>query len=208
MTGRRSSQGPLSPELFLSAYRMGYFPMAQGPDGPVGFYCYDPRGIIPLDDRFKVRKSLRQIIRRGDYVVRFDTNIEGVLRGCARHGELPADEIWLSNQMIEVYLELAKRGIVHTVEAWHLRDGKEELAGGLYGLTIGSAFCGESMFSRAPYASQVALVALVDCLRERGFTLLDAQMAGEHLEQFGLYEMSQEEYLRILQPMLEASRVF
>ena len=101
--------------------------------------------------------------------------------------------------MIEIYCELHRRGIAHSVEAWF----DEKLQGGLYGLTLGSAFCGESMFSNAPFASQVALVALVDHLRENNFTLLDSQMESEHLQQFGMYSVSQEEYLVMLREAME-----
>jgi leucyl/phenylalanyl-tRNA---protein transferase len=209
MTRRIGRERKLSPELFLAAYSQGYFPMAQGPDGPVGFYSYDPRGILPLDDRFTVRKSLRQIINRGDFEIRFDTNVEEVLRGCARHNIAEPEEIWLSDEMIAIYLELHRQGVTHTVEAWSRNvEGTEQLVGGLYGLTLGGAFCGESMFSIVPYASQVALVALVERLRKRGFVLLDGQMVSEHLKQFGLIETSHLDYLIKLKEALRVSASF
>ena len=182
-------------EEVLTAYAKGYFPMASGPNGPIGFYAYEPRGIIPLDDRFTVRRSLKQIIKRGEHLIRFDTAFEEVIRSCARH-DMPRHEVWLSNDMIEIYIELHQLGIAHSVEVWN-KSG-DELLGGLYGLHLGSAFLGESMFSRSPYASQIALVALVDHLRSKNFTLLDAQMSSEHLKQFGLFELRQKEYLELL----------
>ncbi|MDP4219738.1 MAG: leucyl/phenylalanyl-tRNA--protein transferase [Bacteroidota bacterium] len=184
----------LTPELVLDAYRQGYFPMASGKHGPIQFYYYEPRGIIPLDERFTVRRSLKQIIKKKTFEIRFDTAFEEVIRSCARHNELTDEGIWLSEEMIEIYCELHRRGIAHSVEAW--QNGVVQ--GGLYGLILGSAFCGESMFSRAPFASQVALVALVERLRSHGFTLLDSQMESEHLRQFGLYAVSQEQYMAIL----------
>ena len=168
--------------------------MARGKHGRIEFLYCDPRAIIPLDERFTTRRSLRQIINKKTFDIRFDTAFKEVIRACARHDELPDHEIWLSEEMIDVYCELHKRGIAHSVEVWQ----DDRLEGGLYGLVLGSAFCGESMFSRKPFASQVALAALVEHLREKKFTLLDAQMDSEHLHQFGLYTVSQSEYLVML----------
>jgi leucyl/phenylalanyl-tRNA--protein transferase len=189
----------LSPELVLDGYRQGYFPMAHGKEGPIQFFYYEPRGILPLDERFTIRRSLRQIINKKQFEIRFDTAFEEVIRACARHDELSDDGIWLSEEMIGIYCELHRRGIAHSVEAW--QDNR--LQGGLYGLSLGSAFCGESMFSRTDFASQVALVALVDHLREQGFTLLDAQMESEHLQQFGMYAVTQAEYLEMLREAMK-----
>jgi leucyl/phenylalanyl-tRNA--protein transferase len=190
----------------LAAYELGYFPMAAGPNGSIEFYYFEPRGIIPLDDRFTVRKSLRQIINRGGHTIKFDTQFEEVIRNCARH-EKPRHEVWLSNDMIEIYLELHRIGIAHSVEVWSAGD-ESKLIGGLYGLTMGSAFLGESMFSVAPNASQIALVALVEHLRSRNFTLLDAQMSSDHLKQFGMLEISQREYLGLLNDALTKAASF
>jgi len=184
----------ITPELVIDAYRQGYFPMAHGKHGPIQFFYYEPRGILPLDERFTVRRSLRQIINKKKFDVRFDTAFESVIRACARHDELSDEGIWLSEEMIALYCELHKRGIAHSVEAWH----DHQLQGGLYGLAFGSAFCGESMFSNSPFASQVALVALAEHLRNQGFTLLDAQMESGHLQQFGMYSVSQLEYMEML----------
>lgn len=212
----------LTPELVLDAYRQGLFPMADA-RGAISFYAYDPRGIIPLDDRFTVRRSLRHVLEKKNFRVTFDTAPLEILRGCARFEEnIPPEERWLTEELIELYLKLFELGYMHTVEVWGImdsgkwiEDNKElpsehqpptvnyplstTLIGGLYGLTFGAAFCGESMFSRAPYASQIALVYLVERLRRKGFQLLDAQMPSEHLQQFGLYECSQEQYLPLFQ---------
>lgn len=185
----------VTPELILNAYHQGFFPMANE-SGEIGFYAYEPRGIVPLDDRFRVRRSLRQVYRQHDFEIRFDTAPRDVLEACSRRGEVPSYDLWLNAELIEHYLHLFDRGIVHTVEVCRRNlDGSSRLIGGLYGLTFGGAFCGESMFSREPYASQIALIALVERLRERGFTLLDAQMPTDHLKQFGLFECTQQEYL-------------
>ncbi len=189
----------ITPELVLNAYREGFFPMAND-RGEIEFCAYDPRGIIPLDERFRVRRSLRQIIDKKNYRVTFDTAPLEALRACARFSEeLPTKERWLSEELIDIYLKLFEMGIMHTVEIWN----DEMLTGGLYGLTFGAAFCGESMFSRVPFASQIALVHLVERLRMKGFQLLDAQMPSEHLQQFGLYECSQEEYLTLFHAAME-----
>lgn len=195
------SAGAITPELIVAAYRSGYFPMAEGRHGEIRFQYYEPRGILPLDDRFQVRKSLAKFFESGRIRFTYDLAFEAVIRGCARHDELPDEQIWISEEMIGLYVQLHRLGIAHSVEAF---DG-DTLVGGLYGLAIGAAFCGESMFSRTRYASQVALVGLVERLRAGGFVLLDAQMESEHLKQFGLYTVTQVEYLRLLSRALEKS---
>ena len=189
----------ITADNIITAYRSGIFPMARGRYGTMGFFSYEPRAIIPLDNTFKIKKSLRKIIEDGRFVTTIDTAFEQVIRSCARYDELPNDEIWISEEMIVLYTELHKRAIAHSVESW--KDG--ELMGGLYGLAIGSVFCGESMFSKAPYASQVALVTLVEHLRKTGFTLLDAQMESNHLKQFGAYSVTQATYLTMLGRSIE-----
>lgn len=189
----------LNTEVILAAYRSGLFPMAEGKDGPIGFFHYEPRGVIPLDEHFTIRRSLSQALKKEPFEIRIDTAFTEVIRSCARHDELPDEDIWISEEMIGLYTQLHHDNIAHSVESW--RNG--ELVGGLYGLSLGSAFCGESMFSRAPNASQAALIALVQHLRKQGFTLLDAQMPTEHLEQFGLYSVPQGQYLGMLADALE-----
>jgi leucyl/phenylalanyl-tRNA--protein transferase len=195
MNGNRTRNQHITPEMILSAYRQGYFPMANQ-RCEIGFYFYEPRGIVPLDERFTVRRSLRNAIKKADYRTTFDSAPLEVLRACSRNGEVPVNELWLSDEMIGLYMRLFEMGCMHSVEVWkEKQDRASELIGGLYGLSFGAAFCGESMFSRAPYASQIALVNLVERLRDRGFRLLDAQMPSDHLKQFGLIECSQAEYL-------------
>src|SRR5439155_8455655 len=121
------------------AYRRGYYPMAKGATGKIGFYAANPRGIIPLDDRFTIRRSLRQALKKKNYEVRFDSAFDQVIRNCSRHGELSNNQIWLSDEMIALYTEIHRRGIAHSVETW--MDG--DLAGGLYGLALGAGFMGE-----------------------------------------------------------------
>lgn len=191
----------------LDAYARGFFPMASGKNGAIDFYFYEPRGVIPLDSRFTVRKSLRQIINRRQHIIKFDTAFNDVITSCARH-DLPRHEVWLSNEMIRIYNELHTMGIAHSVEVWSTDEADPKLLGGLYGLVMGSAFLGESMFSNEPNASQIALVALVDHLRHQQFTLLDAQMSSEHLKQFGLIEISQFEYLKLLNAALQKNAEF
>ena len=185
-------------DLIVNSYYQGFFPMANE-RGEIGFYSFEPRGIIPLDDRFTVRRSVRQILKKKEFEVRFDTAPEEVLRHCARQGMVPSYELWLSDELIDLYLDLFRLGRMHTVEVWMKPasgDNFTELAGGLYGVVFGGAFCGESMFSLRPYASQIALIHLVERLREKKFGLLDAQMPSEHLKQFGLYESTQAEYVK------------
>jgi leucyl/phenylalanyl-tRNA--protein transferase len=177
--------------------------------GQIGFYFYEPRGIIPLDERFTVRRSLRNAMKKEDYRIALDTSPSEVLRACSRIGEVPEYELWLSDEMINLYLQLFEMGFVHTVEVWKdNQEGASELVGGLYGLSFGAAFCGESMFSRAPFASQIALVHLVQRLRDRGFQLLDAQMSSDHLKQFGLIECGQKEYLEIFNSASNVEAIF
>lgn len=183
----------VTPELVLAAYRQGLFPMADGRDGAIAWYGATRRALIPLDEGFRVRRSLRRTLNRGGFRIGIDEAFDEVILACSRHDD--AEEgVWLSDEMIALYRELHRRGFVHSVEVWR----GERLVGGLYGVVIGAAFCGESMFSREPFASQIALVALVERLRERRFLLLDAQMITDHLAQFGAYTVSHVRYRQLL----------
>ncbi len=188
----------LTPELVLQAYRVGIFPMA-GPDGEIAWFSPDPRCIFPLD-AFRTPRSLRQTIRRGRFEVRINSAFDEVVAGCADR----AEGTWISPEIARVYGALHRAGQAHSVEAWHAG----ELAGGLYGVAIGGAFFGESMFTRVTDASKVALVALVERLRARGFTLLDTQWATPHLERFGAREIPRREYLRRLAAAVQLDRRF
>lgn len=191
---RSALPSKITPEQVLVGYQSGYFPMARGRDGKIDWFLAEPRTIIPLDDRFKVRRSLRQTMRKLDYRIRIDTDFPAVIRACARHDEVTADEVWLSEEMIALYLELHRRGFAHSVEVW-TEDG---LVGGLYGVSLRCAFFGESMFSRIPSASQLALVALVERLRTRKYCLLDVQMRTSHIGFFGAMDITHAQYLALL----------
>jgi leucyl/phenylalanyl-tRNA--protein transferase len=189
----------LDPETLLAAYGQGVFPMADR-DGVVRWYSADPRGILPLD-KFHVPRTLRGVLRGGRFEVRINTDFQGVMRGCM---ESRKDGTWINLELIEAYHKLHEQGHAHSVEAW--QDG--ELAGGLYGVSFGGAFFGESMFHRRTDASKVALVHLVRRLRERGFMLLDTQATTEHLRRFGCIEIPAEEYMSLLRSAIVKYRTF
>jgi leucyl/phenylalanyl-tRNA--protein transferase len=178
----------ISPALLIEGYLQGVFPMGME-DGEIGWFSPDPRAIIPLDEGFHVPHGLKRVLNRGVFDVRVNQSFEAVMRACAGR-----DETWITGEIIESYCELHRRGFAHSVEAWH----GERLAGGLYGVAIGGAFFGESMFHRETDASKVALHGLVQRLRERGFTLLDTQWTTPHLRQFGAVEIPRRVYLRQL----------
>jgi leucyl/phenylalanyl-tRNA--protein transferase len=181
----------IDPVLLVAAYRQGVFPMAVE-DGAIAWFSPDPRGVIPLET-FHVPSRLARMVRRGMFEIRIDHDFERVIRACADRGD--DDGTWISEDIVEAYVELARLGLAHSVEAWQ----DEQLAGGLYGVHLGGAFFGESMFHRVTDASKVALVALVERLRARGFTLLDTQWITPHLEQFGAVEIPRAEYVRRLE---------
>jgi len=190
----------LDVDLLLSAYAGGWFPMAVAP-GEIRWFSPDPRGIIPLDT-FHVPQRLARVVRSGRFEIRINTDFAAVMRGCAERRE--PDGTWIDEEIFESYLALHRAGYAHSVEAW--RDGA--LAGGLYGVALGAAFFGESMFHRVPDASKVALAALVDRLRGRGFALLDTQWVTEHLTQFGAREIPRRRYLRLLADALRLEARF
>jgi leucyl/phenylalanyl-tRNA--protein transferase len=184
---------PLTPELLLNAYAAGYFPMGEARDDPRLFWVEPEfRAIFPLD-RFHVPRRLARKLRAAPYEIRIDTAFGRVMEACAA----PAPgrrATWINGPILDIYGRLHRMGHAHSVEAW--QDG--ELVGGLYGVSLGAAFFGESMFSRARDASKIALVHLVARLRAGGFRLLDAQFMTEHLRQFGAVEIPQADYLVLL----------
>ena len=190
----------LDPETLLSAYAQGAFPMTDA-DGVTRWYTADPRGVLPLDERFIVSRSLRQTLRRRAFEVRINGRFEQTMRACM--GGRP-EGTWISEELIAAYSHLHAEGFAHSVETW--QNG--ELVGGLYGVSLGGAFFGESMFHRRTDASKVALVALVQRLRERGFVLLDAQARTQHLGRFGCEEIPADEYLRRLRSAMALERRF
>lgn len=180
-------------ELLLRAYSTGIFPMSENADDPEVFWVQpEERGVIPLDT-FHVPKSLQKVVRSGRFDVRFDTSFEDVIAGCAEARDV-RPTTWINAPIREAYAELFRIGHCHTVEAW--RD--ERLVGGLYGVSLGRAFFGESMFSRETDASKVCLVHLVERLRERGFELLDTQFTTDHLKRFGAVDVPRKQYERLL----------
>ena len=193
----------LTPEILLRAYAVGLFPMAERRDDPT-LYWIDPekRGILPLE-KFHIPRRLRRTVRRNVFDVRFDTDFHGVIRACAAPGD-GRDESWINDEIIALYTELHELGRAHCVEAW--LDGK--LVGGLYGVALGAAFFGESMFSTERDASKVALVHLIGRLRKGGFKLLDTQFVTEHLTQFGVVELPRSGFRQLLSNALDGSATF
>lgn len=186
----------LTPELLIAAYSRGIFPMVDSRNGEVGWYSPDPRAIIPLDS-FHVPRSLARVVRSGRFELRTDTSFEVVMRACAeaRPGR---EETWIDDRMVAAYVGLQRAGLAHSLEAWR----EDRLVGGLYGVHIGGAFFGESMFSLSELggtdASKVCLVRLLELMRARGFALLDTQFTTEHLVRFGCIEIPRPQYLRKL----------
>ena len=187
----------LTPELVLAAYARGLFPMAERRDDP-HLYWVSPekRGIIPLTE-FHVPRRLARTVRSGKFTVSTDRAFVQVMQGCAASGP-GREESWINAEILRLYTALAASGHAHSVECW--QEGK--LVGGLYGVKLGSAFFGESMFSRQRDASKVALVRLVELLKRDGFLLLDTQFITTHLAGFGAMEVPRERYLTLLEKAL------
>ncbi len=193
----------LTPELLIRAYAVGIFPMAEAADDPEIFWVDpDHRGVLPLD-RFHLPRRLKRRLRQDLFETRCDTAFEAVVRRCAEPtAERP--KTWINDQIIHLYESLFRAGFAHSVETW--LEG--ELVGGLYGVAIGAAFFGESMFSRVSDASKVALAQLVARLRIGAFRLLDTQFVTAHLEQFGATEIPRAQYRRQLTEALHAQAYF
>lgn len=189
----RSRQPDVTPDLLLRAYSIGLFPMADSADDPEIFWVEpEIRGIIPLDD-FHISKSLAKTIRRAPFEIRRNTAFAAVMDGCAA----PAPDrptTWINGRIRALYTELHALGHAHSVEAW---EG-DELVGGLYGVSLGAAFFGESMFSRRTDASKICLVHLVEHLRAQGFVLLDTQFTTDHLKTFGAIDVPKARYAAML----------
>jgi leucyl/phenylalanyl-tRNA---protein transferase len=197
----------LTPDILLEAYAAGIFPMAESADDPELFWV-DPtrRGVIPLD-AFHVPRRLGRVLRRGSFAVRCDTTFEAVIRACAEASD-SRPTTWINDEIVRLYSALFARGAAHSVECW-LENGRGgELVGGLYGISLGAAFFGESMFSRVNDASKIALVHLVARLRLGGYRLLDTQFLTPHLAQFGAIEVTRARYHRMLAEALRYRAVF
>lgn len=179
----------ITPELIIRAYRAGIFPMSEDAEDEDLFWVSpEMRGIIPLDG-FRLSTSLRKAMRKSGFVVKVDTDFEAVIDGCAQPDE-GRETTWINRTIRQVYGELFRRGVAHTVEVW---DGAE-LVGGLYGLAIGGAFFGESMFHRRTNASKMAMAHLVERLNAGGFVLLDTQFVTDHLASLGGIEIPRSDY--------------
>ncbi len=193
MIGRDQRGFEITPEVVLKAYACGIFPMAESAEDPSLFWVEPEfRGVLPLDE-FHCPRRLARTVRRDVFEVRVDSDFTGVIDGCAAPGP-GRRKTWINGRIRSLYAALFERGNCHTVECW--QDGL--LVGGLYGVSLGAAFFGESMFSRRTDASKVALVHLVARLRAGGFRLLDTQFITEHLQQFGAVEIPRDSYADLL----------
>lgn len=190
----------LTPDMLLAAYANGYFPMALAKDDPE-LYWFSPeeRGVLPLET-FNIPRGLARAIKKHPYTLTVDTAFEQVIRAC---GTLTKErhETWINERIVMLYTALFEAGHAHSIEVW----AEEKLIGGLYGVSLGGAFFGESMFSRATDASKMALVRLVEILRAAGYQLLDTQYVNEHLKQFGVEAWSKRRYMTKLEKALSAS---
>ncbi|SMD05611.1 leucyl/phenylalanyl-tRNA--protein transferase [Rhizobium sp. RU36D] len=194
MIGRRNRDMTITPEILLRAYSIGLFPMAESADDPEIFWVEpELRGILPLDG-FHVSRSLAKAIRQKPFDIRFDTAFDAVIEKCGESAE-DRPSTWINATIRKLYGQLHRMGHAHSVEAF---EG-DELVGGLYGVTLGSAYFGESMFSRRTNASKICLVHLVERLKARGFTLLDTQFTTEHLKTFGAIDLPKKDYARLLE---------
>ncbi len=189
--------GDLRPERLLLAYATGIFPW-YGEGSPILWHSPDPRMVL-LAPEIQVGRSLTKTLRRGPYEVRLDTAFRAVIEGCAAVPRPDQDGTWITFDMMDAYTELHRRGVAHSAEAW--RGG--ELAGGLYGVSLGGAFFGESMFARGPDASKVAFVTLVRQLARWGIDLVDCQVHTDHLARFGAAEWPRARFLATLQDALK-----
>jgi len=187
----------IAPEVLLQGYRLGVFPMGME-DGSIEWFSPDPRGILPLEN-FHLPHALERLLRKGIFETRINTAFAHVIRRCAKR-----DATWINRQIVDSYTHLHELGHAHSVETW--RESK--LVGGLYGVTLGGAFFGESMFHEVTDASKVALAALVQRLRAKRFMLLDTQWLTPHLERFGGIEVSRRQYMHLLTRAVALTRSF
>jgi leucyl/phenylalanyl-tRNA--protein transferase len=185
--------GDLSTERLLLAYNSGVFPWFES-DEPVLWWSPSERMVVNPQD-YKVKKSLRNIINRDIFKVTFNQNFEEVITNCQQIKRVGQNGTWITQDMINAYCELHKQGHAMSVEVWQ----NEELVGGLYGVDLGTVFCGESMFSLVPNASKVAFVKLIEHLKEKNYRLLDCQVHNDHLEKLGAFEISRESFMMVLQ---------
>jgi leucyl/phenylalanyl-tRNA--protein transferase len=189
--------GDLSVKRLLLAYSMGIFPWYSA-DSPILWWSPDPR-LVLFPGELKISRSLRQTLKKGSFTVTMDTAFEQVIRACAEIRRTDKGETWITEDMIKAYIRLHKEGLAHSIESW--ADG--ELCGGLYGVSLGSVFFGESMFAKRSDASKAAFAVLVEELRERGCSVIDCQVATAHLRRFGAREIPRDEFLDLLNEGLQ-----
>lgn len=175
----------LTPDIIISAYTQGYFPMAEDKEGDIYWHCPDPRAIIPIEKPRK-SKSLKQSIKKYEFEFTKNRDFEYVIRACSDR-----DDTWISEDIIENYTKLNKMGFAHSIECW----SKDEIVGGLYGISIGGAFFGESMFNHLTDAAKASFHYLIDLLKRKNFILLDSQYINPFTKQLGAIEISKSEYL-------------
>lgn len=189
--------GDLSPQRLLTAYANGIFPW-YADDSPILWWSTNPR-LILLPDEFHMPRSLKRVLNKGTFTFTLDTDFEGVINGCARSARPDQDGTWIVEEMVEAYTMLHELGYAHSVEAW--QDGT--LVGGCYGISLGSAFFGESMFFTVPDASKAAFAVLVKQLQKWDFTLVDCQQTTKHLLRFGAKEVQRFRYMDNLRQAME-----
>ncbi len=185
-------------ELLIVAYQNGVFPMGEKNNDIINWYFPNPRAILPLKN-FKISRSLKQVLKKNKFQIKINSSFNEVIKNCADR-----KETWVSQIIIDSYISLYKNGFAHSVETWE----NGNLVGALYGVAIGSAFFGESMYSKVSNASKIALYYLVERLKEKKFTLLEIQFLTEHLKKFGGIEIDSESYLTILKNAVRKKRKF
>ena len=203
MTSRDSASSDITPEVLLRAYACGIFPMAESADDPTLFWVEpEMRGVIPLNG-FRIASRLARTVRSDLFTVTVDTHFKAVMAGCAAP-QAGRDDTWINKRIRDLYFGLHQLGHCHSVEVWQ----NDDLVGGLYGVSLGRAFFGESMFHRARDASKIALVHLVARLRAGGYRLLDTQYVTDHLRTFGAVEVPKRRYHRMLEEALTGEADF
>ena len=203
MTSRDTASSAITPDVLLRAYACGIFPMAESADDPTLFWVEpEMRGVIPLDG-FRISSRLARTVRSGAFTVTVNAAFKAVISGCAAP-QPGRDDTWIYTRIRDLYIGLHQLGHAHSVEVWD----NDELVGGLYGVSLGRAFFGESMFHRARDASKVALVHLVARLIAGGFELLDTQYVTEHLRSFGAIEISRRRYCALLDKAIKGDADF
>ena len=193
----------INEETILKSYSLGIFPMSESFDDP-NLYWINPkkRGVIPIND-FKISKNLRKEIKKKKFLITINKDFNGVIKNCAKKTE-NRPSTWINKEIIKLYSNLHKIGHAHSIEAWH----QDKLVGGLYGVSLGSAFFGESMFSIMSNSSKICLVYLIANLKIKKFTLLDTQFVNPHLKKLGAIEISRKKYLKMLGSSLKKSANF